>query len=172
MLSIGILLLGTDGWLSAQASKSAAAKHAAPTSASGRIWKSLTTDREYRVRIEKDRLYAEWVNLPPDFVSHGAYVKSELHRVEAKWVGTSRSKLPCTIGQGAAEHIGNWCPLLSRIEVHSVSSDRITGRGEQLRRYDCQNCKILETVWANFTWVPKEKATAGSGGPGKAPAKN
>ncbi len=50
----------------------------------------------------------------------------------------------------------NWCHLVTKIEFDNVGADRITGRGEGLRRFDCANCKILETAWVNFEWVPKE----------------
>jgi hypothetical protein len=38
-----------------------------------------------------------------------------------------------------------------------MSAERITGRGESLREFDCQNCQVHQTGWADFVWVPKGK---------------
>lgn len=126
----------------------------------GEIWKSETTEKEFRVRVEKDRLTAEWVNIPPDGAKQGAYIRSECRRVGEKWVGTSQVFLPCALpGDQKATHA---CHMTLRFEVDSISRDRITGGGESLRQFDCQSCKVLETAWAKFVWVPKQKAATGA----------
>ncbi len=119
------------------------------------IWKSETTGREYRVQLDPERFYAEWVNLAPEVRRQGAYIHTECRRAGSKWVGTSRIYLPCTMGTGANEHIENRCPLLMRIEIDSITPNRITGRAETFKDFDCQTCKVSSTVWANFKWVPK-----------------
>jgi len=121
----------------------------------GRIWKSETTGREYRVRIEKDRFYAEWANLAREAVKGGAYIRSECRRVGSKWVGTSRIYLPCSTNEKGKGQVTNTCHLTTRIEIDSITPTRITGRGENLKRFDCGKCEILETGWAKFEWVPK-----------------
>ncbi len=131
-------------------------KTAKAPSGTSSIWKSQTTGKEYRVRVENERFSAEWVNIPHDLVLHGAYIRTECRHSGSKWIGTSRSYLPCALGQGAKERIANWCRLLTRFEVESISRDSIKGRGESLKRFDCEHCKVLETVWGNFTWVPKQ----------------
>lgn len=119
------------------------------------IWISETTGREYRVRVEKERLYAEWVDMPSALFQHGAYIRTECRRVGKQWVGTSHSYLPCTAGDAGKEQVSNWCRILTKIEFESVTAERITGRGEGLKRFDCKNCKVLETRWLNFAWVHK-----------------
>jgi hypothetical protein len=119
------------------------------------IWKSATTGNEYRVRIEGGTFYAEWVNVPPAWAAHGAYIRTECRRLGLKWIGTSRSRLPCMQGAGSKARIVNWCPLVTRTEINSVTADRITGRGQAIRRTDCQTCKLLETAWSDFVWTPK-----------------
>ena len=121
------------------------------------LWKSQSTGREYRVRAQGDTLYAEWVNLPPAYSEHGAYIRTECHRVGAQWIGTSRSLLPCTREINGKEQIANWCPLVTRTEITAIAPDRITGRGQSLRQFDCQTCKVLETGWADFVWVPEKR---------------
>ncbi len=122
--------------------------------APGQVWRSLTTGKEYRVRMGSQVLYAEWVNIPPQLAQRGAYIRTECRRVGAKWVGTSRSYLPCDTIEGK-KRVTNWCHLLTKIEIDTVTDKRIAGRGEGLKRFDCQRCKILETVWKAFEWVPK-----------------
>ena len=47
------------------APKPAGTKSAKKAAALPQIWKSATTGKEYRVKIDGDRLTAEWSNLPP-----------------------------------------------------------------------------------------------------------
>jgi hypothetical protein len=119
-----------------------------------RVWRSLTTGKEYSVRVAGQTVYAEWVNIPPALVQGGAYIRSECRRVGTRWVGISRSHLPCDTMEGA-RRVQNWCTLATRIEIDSMTTDRITGRAEALRRFDCERCRILEKAWAKFEWVPK-----------------
>jgi hypothetical protein len=125
------------------------------------LWRSGTTGKEYRVQVDKDRFYAEWVNIPPESVKHGAFIRSECHRVGSKWIGTSSLGLLCPVGEGAQEHIGNTCRLQLRIEIDSLGPDRIVGHGETLRRFDCQNCRVDEAGWGEFVWVPKKPRAGG-----------
>ena len=120
------------------------------------VWKSQTTGNEYRVRLEGDTIYAEWLNIPAAWAGHGAYVRTECRRLGKKWIGTSRSLLPCMQGSGPKTRIVNWCPLVTRTEFDSVTADRITGRGQAIRRSDCESCKLLETAWSDFVWTPKQ----------------
>jgi hypothetical protein len=143
-------------------------KPARTDSAHSEIWKSETTGKEYRVRIEKDVFYAEWINLPPAAVRQSLYIRSECHRAGTTWIGTSRVFLLCSKPEETTGKSINGCHLTLRFEVDSVSSERITGRGESLRKWDCQTCKVLETGWANFVWVPLRKgARAASSASGK-----
>jgi hypothetical protein len=121
-----------------------------------RVWRSLTTGKEYSVRVTGQTFYAEWVNIPPALVQGEAYIRSECRRVGTRWVGTSRSHLPCDTMEGT-RHVQNWCNLATGIEIDSITTDRITGRAEAIRRFDCEHCRILEKVWAKFEWVPREE---------------
>jgi len=120
-----------------------------------KLWKSETTGKEYRVQVDRGRFYAEWVNIPPESAKRGAYIRSECRRVGPKWIGTTRTNLPCAVGEGTREHVANTCRLQLRIEISSVQADRIVGRGETLKRFDCRSCRVDETGWGDFVWVPK-----------------
>jgi hypothetical protein len=48
------------------------------------------------------------------------------------------------------------CSLTVRFEVDSVSAEKITGHSESLRNFDVNTCRVLQTSWVEFTWVPKK----------------
>jgi hypothetical protein len=118
------------------------------------VWRSLTTGKEYFVRTDKSHIYAQWVNLPPAAAKHGAYIHSACKLVGLKWAGTSDIFMPCAVGEGKNAKIANTCHLTLKIEIDSVTKDKITGRGQTLRKFNCGACKTTETGWANFEWVP------------------
>jgi hypothetical protein len=155
-----ILLLAPLGGAAGQAAKSKKAAAASTAPASARLWKSKTTGKEFRVWTEKGILHAEWVNIPLRLAKGGAYIHSELRRTGSKWAGTSKLRLPCESVEDN-KPVSNWCSLETKIEIAGYTADRITGRGESLRRFDCRVCKILETGWADFEWVPKEPEAGG-----------
>jgi hypothetical protein len=123
-------------------------------SAPGKVWRSTTTGREYRVLVEKDIVHTEWVNLPPVLAQGGAYVRSQSRREGARWLGTVRSYLPCETVE-ANERVSNRCHLETKIEIDSMTADRITGRAQDLRKFDCKACRVIEAAWADFLWIPK-----------------
>ena len=120
------------------------------------IWVSQTTGKEYRATVNGDVFHAEWVNIPPDLAAHGSFIKTECKRQGPKWVGKSSSFLPCSLGKGPASKIDNWCHLETNIEIDSFTANRISGRGETLKKFDCQKCKILESATTDFFWLPKK----------------
>ena len=129
--------------------------------ASARIWKSQTTGKEYRVWIENEQLHAEWVNVPPEMAQRGAYIRTECRHVGTRWIGTSQSYLPCETTE-KGKRVSNWCQLVTKIEFDHAGANRMAGRGEALRRFDCAACRVLETVWKDFEWLPKEQSAVGS----------
>ena len=118
------------------------------------LWRSKTTGNEYFVRMDKTHFYAQWVNLPPAAAQHGAYIHTVCKLAGSKWVGASEIYMPCAAGEGKNEKIANTCHLNFKIEFDSISKDRITGRGQTLRKFDCGACNVIQTGWANFEWVP------------------
>jgi hypothetical protein len=120
------------------------------------IWVSQTTGKEYRATVYGNVFHAEWVNIPPDLAAHGSFIKTDCKRQGSKWVGTSSSFVPCSLGKGPGSKLDNWCHLETTIEIDSITADRISGRGETLKKFDCQKCKILESGTKDFFWVPKK----------------
>jgi len=121
----------------------------------GEIWKSKTSGREYRVKIEQDRFLAEWVNIAPTAAKQGAYIRTECRRSGTKWIGTSQVLLPCAKPGEAKGKTTRVCPMRLRFEVDSISPERISGHGENLRDFDCEKCEVRQTGWGAFEWVPK-----------------
>jgi len=138
---------------SQNAPKPAGPKGAAKADALPQIWKSASTGKEYRVKIEGDRFTAEWTNIPAPAAKLGAYIRTECRRSGSRWIGTSRFLLPfpCPPPNGKLK----MCPLILRFEVDFVSPQRITGGGESLKDFDCTACEVRKTGWAPFTWAPK-----------------
>ncbi len=155
-LAAALLLAMTPlGALAQKADSPANTKKAANPNAFPRIWKSKVTPHEYRVRIEKDTFYAEWVNRSAAAVQQGLYIRSECHRVGDKWVGTSHARLACSKDKSAGTKGENLCSMTLRFEVNSITPEKITGRGETLKSFDCGKCQVLQTGWGDFVWVPK-----------------
>jgi len=123
----------------------------------GRVWVSETSGKEFLLWKASQQWHAEWVNVPSELAERGASIKTMFRRQGSKWVGTAQSYLPCTLGEGAQEHIANWCHVQTGMEISSMTDERITGRGEALERFDCQKCQVLEKAWRNFVWVPKKE---------------
>lgn len=143
-------------FLAQEAPKPSKSQPRKPAPAPGRVWKSKTSGKEFRVWTEKGSFHAEWANIPPEFASKGAYIRSVWRRAGQKWMGESRSYLPCTAGEGKEEHIANFCHVSTEFEVDSMTDSRLTGRGEALKRFDCSKCQVLEKEWRSFVWVPKQ----------------
>jgi len=118
------------------------------------VWRSLTTGKEYFVRMDKSHFYAQWVNLPPVSKQHGAYIHTVCEPKGSKWAGTSDIYMPCVVGEGKDDKVTNTCHLSLKIEIDSISKDRITGRAQTLKKFNCAACKVVEAGWADFEWVP------------------
>ena len=140
-------------------------KPAAPTDANSlpslanlpKIWHSEATQRDYRVEVKGDLFRAEWVNIPPVSASQGAYIHTECRRTGSKWVGTSSIRLLFGIPGAPEGKDTKLCSLTVRFEVDSLSPEKITGHSESLHSFDVNTCRVQQTSWGSFTWVPKKQ---------------
>jgi hypothetical protein len=128
---------------------------------SARLWRSLTTGKEYRVWMSGSQLYAEWVNIPPASAAQGASIRIECRRTNGRYIGTAQNHLPCDTTENG-KRVTNFCRVISKIEFNPPEASRMTGRTETAHRFDCATCTLLETRWINFEWVPKPPAPVGS----------
>ncbi len=121
-----------------------------------KVWHSETTKHDFQVEVTKDVFHAEWINLPAESAKRGAYIHTECRRTGSKWVGNSDISLLVALPDAPAGVDSKICKFNIRFEVDSVSPDKITGQGESLRSFDVATCRVNETKWAPFTWVPKK----------------
>lgn len=121
-----------------------------------KIWHSESTQHDYRVDVSNDVFRAEWVNLPPAAAKQGAYIRTECRRSGTKWVGKSSVNLLFGIPNAPPGKDTKLCSLTVRFEVDSVTSLKITGHSESLRSFDVKTCRVQQTAWGEFTWVPKK----------------
>lgn len=117
------------------------------------IWYSKATHRDYRVQIVGGLFRADWVNLPAQAASQGAYVRTQCHREGSKWVGSSDVNLLFKLPRGNGTKL---CSFTVRFEVDLITAERIMGHSEALSSFDVKSCRIRNTTWGEFTWVPKE----------------
>lgn len=158
ILTSAVLLFALSG-CSPQAQQPLSTRQSKPIQTTAQlkdIWVSQTTGKEFRATVDGDVFHAEWVNMPRELAAHGSFIRTECKRQGSKWVGSSASFLPCSLGNGPGSKIDNWCHLKTTIEIDSITADRISGRGETLQKFDCQKCKILESGTKDFFWTPKK----------------
>jgi len=120
------------------------------------IWHSETTKHDFRVGVTKDLFRADWVNLPPAAAKQGAFIHTECRRSGSKWVGTSSMNLLFSVPGAPAGKDTKMCSLTMRFEVDSVSPEKITGHSEALHAFDVNTCRVDQTSWGEFIWVPKK----------------
>ena len=130
-----------------------------------RIWTSLKSGRDFRVRIDGNYIYTEWVNLPPVLQSTAAFMRTELKKDGEKWIGKVRLNLPYAFkssymdfwrtGQQMGTENVNWCRDESEFEIDSMSDSRIEGQSLSPSSFDVKKCKPGKKEWQTFTWIPK-----------------
>lgn len=132
---------------------------AAPKFASSqlpKIWHSESTKHDFRVEVTKDLFRADWVNVPPSAAKQGAAIRTECRLAGDKWVGSSRVSMLFAIPGAPTGKDIKLCSLTVRFEVTSISAEKITGHSEALHSFDVNTCRVQETKWADFTWIPKK----------------
>jgi len=121
-----------------------------------KVWHSEATKHDFRAEVTKDLFRAEWVDIPPAAAKQGAYIHTECRRAGPKWVGSSRVNMLFAIPGAPSGKDTKVCSLTVRFEVDSVSPEKITGHSEAIHTFDVNACKVQETKWGEFTWIPKK----------------
>jgi hypothetical protein len=121
-------------------------------------WKSLDTGTTKIVKQSGDYLYAENV-LPPELKNAGGKVIASFEKQGTRWVGKSRSSLPCMLHQGTAFQRVKWCSHEFDMELTVVSPTRIEGVGMVPRRdtkFKCSRCEYAgDLERREFVWIPE-----------------
>ena len=121
-----------------------------------KVWHSESTKHDFRVEVTKDLFRAVWVNVPPTAAKQGASIHTECRRAGDKWVGSSHVNMLFAVPGAPAGKDIKLCSLTVRFEVDSISAEKITGHSEALHSFDVNTCRVQETKWADFTWIPKK----------------
>lgn len=121
------------------------------------VWTSLTSGRDYKIRVEGDYIYTEWL-LPESLRNSAAFLRCELKREESRWVGKCRSNLPYTCSSTWYGAYTNWCLLGGQLIITSMSPRRIEGEGDgwEPKDFDCGKCRVKKVTRKSFVWIPKE----------------
>jgi hypothetical protein len=121
-----------------------------------KIWHSEVSQKDFRVEVTNDLFRAEWVNMPPTAAKQGAYIRTECRRAGSKYEGSSRVNMLFAIPGAPTGKDTKLCSLTLRFEVDSISPEKITGHAEALHSFDVNSCRVQETKWGAFTWIPKK----------------
>ena len=137
---------------------------ASPMLVGEKVWTSLTTGRDYKIRTDGDYIYVEWI-LPAALQSTAAFTRVELKKSGDKWIGKARSLLPYEYkssyfdfwktGQTMGTANVNWCRLEVDLEIDKLSDARIEGQAQNFASFDAKKCKPGKLEWKPFTWIPK-----------------
>jgi S1-C subfamily serine protease len=118
---------------------------------SGRIWTSLSSGKDYKLRLDGDYIYTEWANIPSAW-GPSAFGRGELKKAGAIWSGHQRNQFPCQYGVRI-----NWITVDVEMEITSLTATRIEGRAKNYQGFNCRSKSPKgEATWAAFTWIPKD----------------
>ena len=157
---ISSLLAGSPAHPITVAAKSDSAK----TTVGEKIWTSLVSGRDFKVRTDGDYIYTELI-LPPALQSTTAFLRVELKKSGDKWTGTARSYLPYPYkssysdywrtGQRVGTENVNWCKFELEYEIDKISDTRIEGKSQGFNSVDAKKCHGGKLEWKDFAWIPK-----------------
>jgi hypothetical protein len=123
------------------------------------MWTSLTSGRDYKIRLDGDYLYMDWVSIPANMKAAGAFDRSELKKSDdGKWRGKKRLHLPCTYTRGIgayAQTYTNWCSHEYDMEIDLLSDRRIEGISVAWKKMECKKCEPQGVEQKPFTLIPK-----------------
>jgi hypothetical protein len=121
-----------------------------------KIWHSNASQHDFNVELAGDVFRATWVNIPPAAAKQGAFIRTQCRRSGDKWVGTSSINMLFAVPGAPPGKDTKLCALTVRFEVDSVTPVKIAGHSESLRNFDVKTCRVQQTSWSEFTWVPKQ----------------
>lgn len=140
-VAVAIECVPTDSTMQPSASASKAdSSRTTPPSKEG-VWTSMTSGKEYKVRIDGDYIYLQWINMSEGFRSHGVFEKAELKRTGDKWVGKEMRNWPCRFEVD--------------MEIDEVSETRIEGKNMTWPDFNPRKCQPKYPELKPFTLIPK-----------------
>ncbi len=122
----------------------------ATSSAEEKIWTSIGTGHDYKVRVDGDYGYIQWVNLPPALQSTTAFIRGELRKTGDKWIGKNVSHVPYSSKSGS-----KWCRMETDFEIDKLSDSRIEGVAMAWPSFNVGKCQAERLEKRPFVWIPK-----------------
>ena len=155
-----LLALSASGVFAAQktsaAPKPAAAAAKVDFSKLPKVWHSDATKHDFRVEVTNELFRADWINVPPLAAKQGAHIHTECRKTGAKWVGTSDIKMLFAVPNAPPGSDTKLCSFNVRFEVDSITPLKISGHSDALHGFDVSTCRVQQTKWAEFSYVPKK----------------
>jgi hypothetical protein len=130
-----------------------APKSEAPPSTSApeeRVWTSMTTARDYKLRMDGEHIYMQWVTLPSNLAATQAFARADLNKLGTKWVGKSVTLLPYSTRISQV-----WCRMETEMEIDSVTDSRIEGKSMSWQSTDVKKCQPVKAEFKDFVLIPK-----------------
>jgi S1-C subfamily serine protease len=125
-------------------------------------WKSLTSGNQRLLRFNGDFIYGEREVTGEDKAGGMIFGVYELKKEAEKFLGIYRFVTNCTYRDLWTSTTGwrsNRCTLETKMELHSITADRIEGRGQgpdPKGKFDCKKCSYdRPLIWENFVWIPQ-----------------
>jgi len=121
-------------------------------------WKSLSNGLIRTVRLTGDHLYVELV---PPMPPGSQFQMYEMTRQGNIFVGTRRDRAACTYRDPwFGTDVQNTCNMEFKVEIKSITNERIEGRilyPEKGNNLNCKKCSFAKslTQWQEFTWIPE-----------------
>jgi len=122
----------------------------APTSTVERVWTSMTTAHDYKVRMDGDYIYVQRINLPVALQSTAAFQRAELKKAGNKWSGITHAYAPYS-----NKNSTKWCKTETEVEIDVVTESRIEGKSQVAPTVNLKACEPEHLEWKPFTWIPK-----------------
>lgn len=123
------------------------------------LWHSLSSGRDYKLRLEGDYIYAEWINLPGQLQNTGAHADSQLKKSsDGHWRGTTTSFGPFQYQDTwTGKTLVKWCRVETDIQIDSISNSRIDGVSIAFDKIDIKKCQPQGLREVKFTMIPIEQ---------------
>ena len=119
-------------------------------SAGERVWTSIRTGHDFKVRIDGEYIYTQAIDLPPALQSTSAFVRTEFKKVGDKWVGKTYAYLPYQEKKST-----KWCHTEMDMEIDKMSDSRIEGMAPHWSSFNVERCQPENVEMQPFTWIPK-----------------
>ncbi len=120
------------------------------TESEERVWTSMMTGSDYKLRVDGEHIYVQRVNLPAVLQSTPAFIRADLVKSGDKWVGTAISWLPYKDKRSV-----KWCRIEEALEYDKISDTRIEGKGNMWASTDVKTCTPKNPQLTSFVLIPK-----------------